>query len=63
MKIVVSDTVLQQVKSFKYLGSIITADGKCETEIKTRIAMAKVAFTKRKELLCKPLKTSLKKIS
>ena len=39
---------IKQVSSFKYLGYMLTADGKCETEIKRRIAMAKDCFTKLK---------------
>jgi len=33
---------LENVESFKYLGSILTNDGKCTCEIKCRIAMAKL---------------------
>jgi len=36
---------------YRYLGSWITEDGKCEMDIKTRIGMAKDAFWKHKELL------------
>ena len=42
---------LEQVSRFKYLGSWITEDARCEEEIKTRIAMAREAFWKNKELL------------
>ena len=34
------------VKKFKYLGYMITSDGKCITEIKKRIATANDAFQK-----------------
>jgi len=34
----------ENVGSFKYLGSILTNDGRCTCEIKCRIAMAKAAF-------------------
>ena len=34
---------LEIVESFKYLGSILTNDGRCTCEIKSRIAMAKAA--------------------
>jgi hypothetical protein len=37
---------LQNVESFKYLGSILTNNGKCTCKIKCRIAMAKAAFNK-----------------
>jgi len=33
------------------LGSLISDDAKCHKEIKERIAMGRVAFTKRKALL------------
>ena len=37
---------IKLVKKFKYLGYMITTDGKCITEIKKRIATAKDAFQK-----------------
>ena len=37
---------IKQVKTFKYLGYIITSDGRCSTEIKRRIAIAKDSFNK-----------------
>ena len=36
----------EYVGSFKYLGSILTNDGRCTCEIKCTIAMAKAAFNK-----------------
>ena len=38
---------LENVESFKYLGSILTNDGRCTCEIKCRIAMAKLHSTRR----------------
>ena len=35
------------MESFKYLGSMLTNDGRCTCEIKSRIAMAKAAFNKK----------------
>ena len=52
---------IEQVKSFKYLGSTITDDGRCENEIRVRIALAKEAFSNRKELLTKRFKRKVKK--
>ena len=52
INITIDGKILEQVERFKYL---ITNDGRCETEIKTRIGMAKNAFNQRKELLSKSL--------
>jgi hypothetical protein len=53
--------LIEQVSCFKYLGSTITEDGRSDKEIRIRIAMAKEAFSKRKELLTKKIKKSTKK--
>ena len=37
---------IKQVENFKYLGTWISNDGKCDKEIKTRIAIAKETFYK-----------------
>jgi len=44
---------LENVECFKYLGSLLTNDGRCTRtcEIKSRIAMAKAAFSKKRTLL------------
>ena len=44
--IMVDGTILKQVNNFKYLGTVITSDGRCTTEVKCRIGQAKVAFKK-----------------
>ena len=41
---------LENVECFKYLGSMLTNDGRCTREIKSRIAMAKAAFSKKETL-------------
>jgi len=41
---------LENVGSFKYLGSVLTNDGRCTCEIKCRIAMAKAAFKNKRAL-------------
>ena len=51
---------LENVEWFKYLGSMLTKDGKCTCEIKSRIAMAKSAFNK-KNLSTSTLDLHLKK--
>ena len=35
---------VRQVKQFSYLGSILTSDGRCDTEIKRRTGVAMKAF-------------------
>src|SRR5438552_1799437 len=50
-EIKLNQVVLEQVNRYKYLGSWITEDVKCESEIVTRIAMAKTAFWQNKELM------------
>ena len=35
---------LENVECFKYLGSMLTNDGRCTCEIKSRIAVAKAVF-------------------
>jgi len=46
---------LENVESFKYLGSILTNDGRCTGEIMCRIAVAKVAFNKMRALFTSTL--------
>jgi hypothetical protein len=52
---------IQNVESFKYLGSILTNDGRCTCEIKCRIAMAKVALNKKGTLFTNTLDLELRK--
>ena len=46
---------LENVECFKYLGSLLTNDGRCTCGIKSRIAMAKAAFSKKKTLFTSKL--------
>ena len=46
---------------FKYLGSILTNDGRCTCEITCRIDMAKAAFNKKKALFTGTLDLELRK--
>ena len=46
---------LENVQCFKYLGSMSTNDGRCTCEIKSRIAMAKAALNKKKNLFTSTL--------
>jgi len=52
---------LENVECFKYLGSLLTNDGRCTREIKSRIAMAKAAFSKNKTLFTSKLDLNLRK--
>ena len=47
----VSDTILEQVKQFKYLGTKITHNAKSEDEIKCRINLTKANFCMMNEVL------------
>ena len=51
---------LEQVKEYKYLGSLIEEDMRCIKDIKTRIGMAKTAFWNYKELLRRDVKLQLR---
>jgi len=61
VKIKIDDQEIEQVSNFKYLGSLISEDGRCLIDVKTRIALAKDAFNKRKEFLTGGLSETLKK--
>ena len=43
--------LLQQVHNFKYLGTRISADGKCKAEMTVRIMKAKKVFGQMKHLI------------
>uniref|UniRef100_A0A8D8VM69 Reverse transcriptase domain-containing protein n=1 Tax=Cacopsylla melanoneura TaxID=428564 RepID=A0A8D8VM69_9HEMI len=43
---------VKQTKTFKYLGSCITEDGKTTSDVRQRIGQAKAAFHKKKTLFC-----------
>jgi len=52
---------LENVESFKYLGSVLTNDGRCTCEIKCIIPMAKAAFNKKRALFTSTLDLKLRK--
>ena len=60
-KVQVNGTELEQVKKYKYLGTMVTSDGRSLVEVKRRIAMAKDAFWKYGELLRNNVSMKLKK--
>ena len=59
--IMIEQKQLENVEYFKYLGSILTNDGRCKCDIKSRIAMAKAAFNKKKTLFTRKLDLNLRK--
>jgi len=61
VKIIVDQKQLENVESFKYLGCILTNDGRRTCEIKCRIAMAKAAFNKKRTLFTSTLDVELRK--
>ena len=52
---------LQNVESFKYLGSMLTNDGRRTCEIKCGIAMDKAAFNQKRALFTSTLGLELRK--
>ena len=61
VQIMIDQKQLENVESFKYLGSILTNDGRCTCEIKCRIAMGKAAFTKKRAIFTSTLDLELRK--
>ena len=57
----INQTQLESVEYFKYLGSMLTNDSRCTCEIKYRIARAKAAFNKKKNLFTSTLDLELRK--
>jgi len=52
---IMTDQQLENVEYFTYLGSMITNDASCRSEIKSRIAVAKAAFNKQKTVFTRKL--------
>ena len=46
---------IEQVDSFKYLGCNISSNMNCCQKVKQRIAMAKEAFNRKRNIFCRPL--------
>ena len=61
VKIMIDQKQLENVESFKYLGTILRNDGRCTCGIKCRIAMAKAAFYKKRVLFTSTLDLELRK--
>jgi hypothetical protein len=61
LKIRIDQKQLENVEYFNYLASMITHDSRCTSETKSRIAMAKAAFSKKKTLFTSKLELNLRK--
>src|SRR6478672_2404518 len=61
VNITVAGQNVEQVSKFRYLGSLISEDGRCLDDVKPRIGMAKDAFNKRKELLTRSIRVDRRK--
>jgi len=61
VKVMTDQKQLKNVDCFKYLGSMLTNDGRCTCEIKSRNAMAKAAFNKKRALFTSTLDLELRK--
>ena len=48
--IIVNQQLIEQADNFVYLGSTVTQDGRCDVDIRKRIAMAKKMFLKMKNI-------------
>src|SRR5215469_18580750 len=59
-KIDINGARIDQVKDFRYLGSLITEDGRSSREIRTRIGMAKAPFWRHKGFLRRDVSKELK---
>ena len=57
LKIMIDQKQLENVESFKYLGNILTNDGRCMCEI----AVVKAAFNKKRALFTSTLDLELRK--
>jgi hypothetical protein len=60
VQIMIDQKQLEKVEYMNYLGSTITNDARCAYEIKSRIAMSKAAFNKKKSLFTSKLYLNLR---
>ncbi|GFS05260.1 RNA-directed DNA polymerase from mobile element jockey [Elysia marginata] len=54
VNVTVNKNKLTQRENFKYLGTLISSDGRSDTEIQARMAQAKATFQKMKSILTNP---------
>ena len=62
LRIEVNDKELEMVAQFCYVGSMVIEDCRSEREIRRRIALAKEAFSSKKDRMCGSLSLQLKKM-
>jgi hypothetical protein len=60
IQIMIDQKQPEYVEYFSYLGTMITNDARCVSEIKSRIAMEKTAFNKNKNLFVSQLDLKLR---
>jgi hypothetical protein len=60
-KLMIDQKQLENVESFKYLSSMLTNDGRCTCEIKSRIVMEEVAFNKKRAFVTSKMELELRK--
>ena len=51
VKVVIENHIIKQVRSFRYLGSLMSENGKCDAEIRSRIAMGRARFGQMRGIL------------
>ena len=61
LQIMIDQKQLENMEYFNYLGGIITNDARCTCENKSRIAMGKAAFKRKKTLFTSKLDLNLRK--
>jgi hypothetical protein len=61
VKLKIDQKQLENAECLKYLGNMITDDGRLTYEIKSRIAMAKAAFIKKRALFTGKMDLELRK--
>jgi hypothetical protein len=61
VKLMIDQKQLENVEFFKYLGNMLTNDGRCTCEIKYRIVMAKAELNKKRALFTSKMDLELRK--
>jgi hypothetical protein len=61
VKLMIEQKGLENMEYFKYLGNMLANNGRWTCEIKSRIAMAKAAFNKKRALFASKIYLELRK--